>query len=241
MDFAELLFDRIGISQDYYSETTHLLKPTEMLITGQLPGLDEDGTVVGFDRETALSRDDVLFLTREHPLLREAMAVVVSSELGNSALGTIKHPKIPAGTVLLECIYGVGPPALEMGRFLDKLQRNIIDPKGVDRGKGIGHEALNRLMAAVPTATAANVMRRIRELLERQLTAADQLAQAALVERKREGLAAVEQQLGGVQRAVLSANREPRRQSQEVEQLSQRMADSRASVDDTRTSARPSG
>ena len=102
MDFAELLFDRIGISQDYHSETTHLLKPTEMLITGQLPGLDEDGTVVSFDRETALSRDDVLFLTREHPLLREAMAVVVSSELGNSALGTIKHPKIPAGTVLLE-------------------------------------------------------------------------------------------------------------------------------------------
>ena len=238
MDFAELLFDRIGISQDYHSETTHLLKPTEMLITGQLPGLDEDGTVVSFERETALSRDDVLFLTREHPLLREAMAVVVSSELGNSALGTIKHPKIPAGTVLLECIYSVeclAPAHLEMGRFLDETPlRFVIDPKGVDRGKGIGHEALNRLMAAVPTATAANVMRRIRELLERQLTAADQLAQAALVERKREGLAAVEQQLGEeYSRLCYLQTVNPGVKAEEVEQLSQRMADSRASVDDT--------
>ncbi len=163
---------------------------------------------------------------------------MVSSELGNSALGTIKHPKIPAGTVLLECIYSVeclAPAHLEMGRFLDETPlRFVIDPKGVDRGKGIGHEALNRLMAAVPTATAANVMRRIRELLERQLTAADQLAQAALVERKREGLAAVEQQLGEeYSRLCYLQTVNPGVKTEEVEQLSQRMADSRASVDDT--------
>ena len=82
---------------------------------------------------------------------------MVSSELSNSALGTIKHPKIPAGTVLLECIYSVeclAPAHLEMGGLNETPLRFVIDPKGVDRGKGIGHEALNRLMAAVPTATA---------------------------------------------------------------------------------------
>ena len=36
-----------------------------MFITGELPGLSEDGTVVCFDRETALVRDDVSFLTLE--------------------------------------------------------------------------------------------------------------------------------------------------------------------------------
>ena len=89
-------------------------------------------------------------------------------------------------------------------------------------------------MTAVPAATAANVMRRIRDLLERQLTAADQLAQSALVERKREGLAAVEQQLGEeYSRLCYLQTVNPGVKAEEVEQLSQRMADSRASVDDT--------
>ena len=71
------------------------------------------------------------------------------------------------------------------------------------------------------------------ELLERQLTAADQLAQAALVERKREGWQLLSNNWEGVQQAVLSAKRTGVK-AEEVEQLSQRMADSRASVDDTR-------
>ena len=60
-----------------------------------------------YHRPVALSRDEVTFLTWEHPLIREAMDVVASSELGNSSLVTIKHPKIKAGTVLTEAIYAV--------------------------------------------------------------------------------------------------------------------------------------
>lgn len=238
MAFSELLFDRIGISQDYHTETTHILKPTEMLITGQLPGLEEEGTVVSFDRETALARDDVLFLTREHPLLREAMSVVLSSELGNSAMGTFKHPKIPGGTVLLECVYSVeclAPAHLEMGRYIEQTPiRMVLDPQCTDRGNVIGHEALNRMMTAIPPATAANVMRRIRPLLERQLQAADKLAEQVLLARKQEGLKAVNEQLGEEYgRLTYLSTVNPGVRPAEVEELQARMAETQKSVEDT--------
>ena len=238
LTFAELLFDRIGVSQDYHSETTHLIKPTETLITGELPGLSEDGTVVSFDRETALARDDVLFLTREHPLLREAMSVVLSSELGNSALGTLKHPKIPGGTVLLECVYSldcIAPNHLEMGRYVNQTPlRFVIDPKCVDRSQSIGHKALNRMMGPVPTATAANVMRRIRSLLEQQLKAADELAKSELELRKRAAIDTVNEQLGAEHsrlKYLRSVN--PAVRDDEITELEGRIADTLAAVGDT--------
>lgn len=238
MRFSELLFDRIGVSQDYHTDTTHLLKPTEMLITGQLPGLEEEGTVVSFDRDTALSRDDVLFLTREHPLLREAMAVVLSTELGNSALGTFKHPKIPGGTVLLECIYSIeclAPAHLEMGRYVDQTPlRFVLDPNCVDRGHAIGHEALNKMMSPIPAATAANVMRRIRPLLEKQLQAADALAEQHIANRKSEGLSAIEQRLGEEHsRMTYLQSVNPTVRASELDALEERIAASRQCIGDT--------
>ena len=194
--------------------------------------------MVSFDRETALARDDVLFLTREHPLLREAMSVVLSSELGNSALGTLKHPKIPGGTVLLECVYSldcIAPNHLEMGRYVNQTPlRFVIDPKCVDRGQSIGHQALNRMMGPVPTATAANVMRRIRSLLEQQLKAADELAKSELELRKRAAIDTVNEQLGAEHsRLMYLRSVNPAVRDDEITELEGRIADTLAAVGDT--------
>lgn len=240
--FSEQLFDRIGVTQDYHTESTFLLKPTEMLVTGQLPGLNEDGTVVSFDRSTALARDDVLFLTREHPLLREAMGVVLSSELGNSALGTLKNKNIPTGTVLLECVFGIeclAPARLQMSRYVDtKPLRFVVDPKGKDRGENIRHEVLNRVLEPVPVTTAANVIRRIRPLLEQQFSAADKLAQ--------DRLAVIQQQAQGRIKDVLGAELDrlkylksvnPSVRSEELEALGEHIEACLAAVHTARTAS----
>ena len=184
--FAELLFDRIGISQDYHSETCYVLRPTEMLITSQLPGLNEEGTTVTFDRTTALSRDDIQFLTWEHPLIRETMDLIINSELGNTALGTLKHSKIKPGTVLLEAIFSVdclAPSKLEIGRFLDMASiRLVITPEGRDVANTIDHDALNKMLKPLPPETSANVIRQIRPILEKQLDKASALAKQQLDE-----------------------------------------------------------
>jgi len=187
LEFAELLFDRIGIQQDYHSDSSWVLKPTEMLITGDLPGLEEDGMTVTFDRSAAVARDDIHFLTWEHPLLREAMDIVASSELGNSSLVTLKHPRISAGTVLLEVVFGIdclAPSELEIGRFLDLTPlRYVVAPNGKEVGKNISHDVLNQHSESIPATMSANVIRQIRSELERQLDKATQLAEISLTNR----------------------------------------------------------
>ena len=226
--FAELLFDRIGVSQDLQSDTCFLLKPTEMMLAGQLPGLDEDGITITFDRDTALARDDVQFLTWEHPLLREAMDIVASSELGNAALGTFKHPKVPPGTVLLEVLFSVdclAPAHLEMGRYLEMSPiRLVLLPDGRDVGENIGHEALNRALQSVPTTQSAAVIQRLRQVLDKQITAGEKLATTQLTRRQAEASARLAELLGDErERLIYLRSVNPAVRTEEIEELDRRI------------------
>jgi ATP-dependent helicase HepA len=106
-EFCEHLFDRLGIEQDYLDEHLSLVRPTENLATGQLPGLPEEGITATYNRPTALARDDITFLTWEHPIIMETMAALLGSDIGKASIGTFKHRGVPAGTVLLEAIHRV--------------------------------------------------------------------------------------------------------------------------------------
>ena len=132
--FCEMLFDRIGIDQDYLDEQLTVIKPTENLVTGQLPGLDENGATATYDRNTALSRDDVIFLTWEHPIVMESMATLLSSDIGKASIGTFKHRGVPAGTVLLEALYRVECLAPEIFRDGTIYRSNTL-ANAADRGR----------------------------------------------------------------------------------------------------------
>ena len=240
-NFAELLFDRIGVNQDYHSDTCYILKPTEMLITGQLPGLEEDGITVTFDRDTALARDDVHFLTWEHPLIREAMDVIASSELGNTSLGTLKHPKIKAGTVMLEAIFSIdclAPASLEIGRFLDMAPiRLVITPEGRDASTAIGHSALNKMLESVPTTTSANVIRQVKPLLEKQIDKATQIAEDRAQDLRVKAIQQLSNELGAERdRLVYLRSVNPAVRAAEIEALDQRLEASHRVIADARIS-----
>ena len=149
--FSELLFDRIGLEQEYLDEHLYLVRPTENLATGQLPGLDEDGITATYHRQTALSRDEVTFLTWEHPIISETMAALLGSDIGKASLGTFKHRGVPAGTILLESLYrGVsGPAYLETGQFLDQRPlRMLLTQSGKEVGDKLSsHSLLTRFKA----------------------------------------------------------------------------------------------
>lgn len=239
--FAELLFDRIGISQDVHSDTCFLLKPTEMLLAGQLPGLDEDGVTVTFDRATALARDDVQFLTWEHPLLREAMDIVASSELGNATLGTFKHPKIPAGTVMLEAVLTVdcmAPANLEIGRYLDMTPlRLVLSPDSRNVADNIGHEALNRALQPVPISQSAAVIQRLRPTLEQQIKAAESQAERLLADRQTDARERLANLLGEErERLIYLRSVNPAVREEEITELDARIDASQRAIASTQVS-----
>ncbi len=125
-NFATELFDHFGVQVDELGSRTILLKPGH-LITDAFPALPEEGISVTLDRPRALSREDLGFLSWDHPILRAALDLLLGGEAGNAAFGVWKTPGKDA--VLLE-IYAlaecVAPASLHVDRFLPATPLRIV-------------------------------------------------------------------------------------------------------------------
>jgi ATP-dependent helicase HepA len=123
--FIDLL-DHFGVHVEELGNRSYLLRPGN-LRTDAFPSLPEAGLCATFNRERALSREDLGFLTRDHPLVRGAFDLLLGSESGNAAFGVWKTPGTEA--ILLE-IYAlvecVAPAALHTDRFLPATPVRIV-------------------------------------------------------------------------------------------------------------------
>jgi len=103
--FMFQVFDVFGIAQDDKADNSIALNPTEHMLNASFPYLPEDGTTVTFNRDTALACEDYQLLTWDHPMVRGAIELILSEEIGNASIGLLKNPALPVGTFFLECIY----------------------------------------------------------------------------------------------------------------------------------------
>ncbi len=179
--FTDNLFDRLGIHTEEGSENALILKPSENIVTGELPFLDDGGITCTFDRDTALTRDDLHFLTWEHPLVRETIDIVYNSELGNASVAMIKAKSIKPGTVMVETLHTADSPApkrLEIGRYLDQAPlRSLITLDGRNLGAAISCENLTKLIMPVSITQSAGVIRELRPKLVAALGELDKRAE----------------------------------------------------------------
>ena len=182
--YLETLCDTYGVDQEFHSEQTWILRPSEHMLTGHFPCLKEDGTTVTFSRDKALAREDMEFLTWEHPMILEAMDMVHSTELGNAALGTIKLKGVAPGTMLLEVLYTVNcvaPRALQVERFLPlSPMRLLVDARGKDLAELVPHERLNQLIEKVKKSTALAIIKQVRAEVEAKMALASTQAEILL-------------------------------------------------------------
>ncbi|CAI8295159.1 MAG: RNA polymerase-associated protein RapA [Opitutia bacterium UBA7350] len=133
--FMNRIFDHYGVKVDQLFERTYRLSPGQ-LFTDSFPGLSDSGTNVTFDRSTALAREDIDFLTWDHPMVRGSVDLILSSELGNSALVSWED-EADAPALMLEAVYvleTVAPLHLHVDRFLPPMPlRVVVDMLYVDR------------------------------------------------------------------------------------------------------------
>ncbi|MBK8092826.1 MAG: DEAD/DEAH box helicase family protein [Verrucomicrobiaceae bacterium] len=119
------LVDHFGLHVEESGPRSYFLKP-EDIKTDRFPSLPEDGLVVTFDRTRALSRENIAFLTQDHPLVRGVLDLLLGSEDGNSTFATSKGG---SEGLLLETHYVVecvAPAALHVDRFLAATPVRIV-------------------------------------------------------------------------------------------------------------------
>lgn len=182
--YLEALCEAYGVDQEFHSDQTLILRASEHMLTGHFPYLQEDGTTITFSREKALAREDMEFMTWEHPMILEAMDMVHSTELGNAALGTIKLKGIAPGTMLLEALYTVNcvaPRTLQLERFLSLSPiRLLVDARGKDLAGLVPHERLNQLIEKVKKPTALAIIKQVRNEVEAKMLLAAAQAEGQL-------------------------------------------------------------
>ncbi len=100
--FMERIYDCYGVNSDIRGQDCWAITPGDNMLT-KMPGLPEDGMTVTYRRSVALANEDVHFLSWEHPFVRNAMDLILSSEFGNTALIAIKYAGVKPGSLLLDC------------------------------------------------------------------------------------------------------------------------------------------
>jgi ATP-dependent helicase HepA len=130
--FMTRLFDAIGLLQEDHDESCYLLRPTETMIS-PLPGLDEEGMTITYERTTATLLEHVTFLSWDHPMIQHAMDMLTTDVIGKSSIAFCRDKSKPAGAYWLECLFVLSAKAakgLQLSRFLPPTPLKIcIDAK----------------------------------------------------------------------------------------------------------------
>lgn len=182
--FMEETFDAFGVNLEEHSENCHILRPGEHLRV-QFPELPDDGITITLDRKIALAREDMLFLTFEHPMVMGAIDMIINSEHGNAALNLVSHPDLEPGQILLENIYlaeCVAPQGLHISRFFPPtLLRFLVDQTGTDIS-AIAFEDLQEQPRQYDREHAQELIRGQRRTIEKLLKKTEQQAQKKLAQ-----------------------------------------------------------
>ena len=129
--FVIRLFDHLGLDvSDISRRAYHFHRGQRQ--SEAFADLPEEGLSGTFDRETALAREDLAYLSADHPVLLGALEHFLDGESGNASFAQWKAGDGKA--ILLECVFvleAIAPTRLHLDRFLPPgVIRVIVDHQG---------------------------------------------------------------------------------------------------------------
>lgn len=145
--FMNRIYDHFGVTVEDLDERTVFLSPGQ-LFTDSFPGLPEEGMQATYERKRALGREDIGFLSWDHPMVRGSIDLVLSTEKGNSAMVVWSNPPETAPPILIEAVYileSIAPSRLHVDRFLPPTPvRVLVDTQGQDYSREFSHALINK-------------------------------------------------------------------------------------------------
>jgi ATP-dependent helicase HepA len=145
--FMIAVFDQFAIPVEEIAPRTYQLGSAGVL-ADVFPGLPPTGLALTCDRARALAREDIQFLTWDHPMVTAALDLLLGSERGNSSFAFWPDPGSKG--LYLETLFVVecvAPKALHADRFLAPTPiRVVLDHRGDDCTGEIPSDRLRRLL-----------------------------------------------------------------------------------------------
>jgi ATP-dependent helicase HepA len=144
-DYLLDLLDHFGVHIEELAPHTWELNPRG-IITDAFPCMPAEGMVATCDRRRALSREDVAFLTWDHPMVAGAMDLLLGGDTGNCSFAVL--PSANERTLLLEFMFvleAIAAPRLHADRFLPPTPvRLVVNHKLQDVSEAFGDSLWER-------------------------------------------------------------------------------------------------
>ncbi len=179
--FMERIYDCYGVNSDIRGASRWVITPGDNMLT-PMPGLPEDGMTVTYDRSAALANEDLHYLTWEHPFVRNAMDMILSSEFGNTALVALAGAGVEPGTVLAECHFLMDFSDLARSHreryFPNASIRVVLDERGGEHSGRIEFDPAQMLPQRVDRDTAIKIVKARQAELGQILEQAELVAEA---------------------------------------------------------------
>lgn len=176
--YMDIAFDCFGVHVETHRADCYRIEPGEHM-TSAFPGLDDEGTVITYHRNTALANEDMQFITWEHPMVIHAMDRVIGSESGNTSVASFAHRTARPGTLYLECIFilDIGSIAAANKRNLPPAMiRTLIDEQGRSDHPALNHQTINQCLSAVSSDIARQVIMLKQAVIKEMISASEALA-----------------------------------------------------------------
>lgn len=139
------VFTHFDMDMEDLAARTYFLQPASV-IAGVFPAIPREGIWVTFDRKRALSREDVSFLSWDHPITTDAIDMVLSSDTGNASFGVLRGTDSPG--LLLELLFVLetsSGQSLGIDRFMPNTPlRIVVDHTGQEVTDEYPVESLNK-------------------------------------------------------------------------------------------------
>lgn len=125
------VFEQFLIDIEDLAPRTYLLRPSRENREA-FPAIPDEGISVTFDRKRALSREDISFLSWDHPMATGAIDMVLGSGTGGASYGILRGSGSPG--IMLEALFVLettGGRHLHVDRFLPNTPiRVVVDHTG---------------------------------------------------------------------------------------------------------------
>jgi len=227
-NYMDAVFNSFGLEVEDHSEHAVIIRPSDHMRFQHFPGLKENGNTITFDREQALSREDMDFLTWEHPMVAESMETIQNNEMGNAVLAALPLKALPPATLLLELWFTIEAQAnhdLQLGAYLPlEPRRMLVNISGKDLSAAVSYEQLNQLVEPIGRQKIVPIVAQIREPVESMYKQAMSQAELGLPDKINQAEILINDQIGTeINRLKQLQKVNPNVRDEEIEHLEERL------------------
>lgn len=142
--FLENVYSEFGVDVEDTDDNSQFIKPGDNMYVPHFPSLNTEGFSYTFNRRKALEREELQFMTWDHPLVTGSLELICGEDYGNASVVVRKNGKVNPFFEFFFVISTKASKELEISKwFPPKIIRVLLNSKGEDFSGKWGFEDLN--------------------------------------------------------------------------------------------------